>query len=133
MAEAEFRARVEGFTSADAWVADGNYRAVRDLVWTRADTIVWLDLGRPTVTWQIVRRTLGRVFRRQELWNGNRERIGNLFSLRPEKSIIAWSLSQHSVYRRKYLEVFASGSYGDAVLVRLRSRRAVRDFLAAAQ
>lgn len=39
---------------------------------------IWLDEARPTVT-------------RQVLWNGNRERYANLFSLKPERSILAWS------------------------------------------
>ncbi|MFG1973873.1 hypothetical protein ACGFJC_31490 [Nonomuraea fuscirosea] len=38
----EFRAEVERFTAADGWVVDGNYSAVRDLVWSRADTVVWI-------------------------------------------------------------------------------------------
>jgi hypothetical protein len=33
----EFRARVADFTAAPRWVVDGNYSAVRDLVWSRAD------------------------------------------------------------------------------------------------
>jgi adenylate kinase family enzyme len=38
--DAEFRARVDAATAADGWVVDGNYGAVRTLVWDRADTIV---------------------------------------------------------------------------------------------
>ncbi|MFC7640951.1 hypothetical protein ACFQX6_08055 [Streptosporangium lutulentum] len=45
----EFRAEVDRFTSGEGWVVDGNYSAVRDLVWERADTVIWIDLPRHLV------------------------------------------------------------------------------------
>lgn len=36
------------------------------------------------------------------MWNGNRERLSNLWSLKPEKSIVAWTATRHGVYRRRY-------------------------------
>src|SRR5262245_66425581 len=69
-----FRAEVADRLQGDGWVVDGNYARVQDVVWPRADAVVWLDLGRPLVMWRIVGRTLRRVIRGEELWNGNRER-----------------------------------------------------------
>jgi adenylate kinase family enzyme len=42
-AAADFRARVAAAAAGPAWVMAGNDGAVRDLLWPRADTIVWLD------------------------------------------------------------------------------------------
>jgi hypothetical protein len=72
-------------TVGPAWVVDGNYPRVvmEGPVWRRADTVVWLDLPRPTVMRQVVLRTLRRVLTRQTLWNGNREPFSNLWSARP--------------------------------------------------
>ena len=39
----EFRANVCQATEATAWVCDGNYSLVRDLVWERANTLIWLN------------------------------------------------------------------------------------------
>jgi adenylate kinase family enzyme len=128
----EFRARVDEFTGGDCWVVDGNYRKVRDLVWGRADTIVVLDLPRSLVTKQIVQRSVRRVITKEELWNGNRERWSFLLSTDPERSVIAWSITQHQVYRERYADLEHDPEWAHAEIVRLRSRRAVRDFLSLA-
>ena len=39
-----FRSKVDVATSGEGWVADGNYSRVRDLLFSRVDTVVWLDL-----------------------------------------------------------------------------------------
>jgi adenylate kinase family enzyme len=68
-----FKARVAEATEATAWVVDGNYSIVREMVWERADTVVWFDLPYAVVMARTVRRTVRRTVTRQELWNGNRE------------------------------------------------------------
>ena len=47
------------------WAVDGNYSAVRDIVWGRADTLVWLDYPFPVVMRQLTRRTLKRGLGRE--------------------------------------------------------------------
>ncbi|HWG15817.1 MAG TPA: hypothetical protein VG268_21335 [Streptosporangiaceae bacterium] len=105
---------------------DGNYSAVRPLVWDRADTVVWLDLPRWTVMRQIVWRTLRRVAFRAELWNGNRERWANLFTWEQEESVISWAWHHHPVYRERYAAAAADPAYSRVRFVRLRHRAEVR-------
>jgi len=76
----EFVARVTEIASGDGWVIDGNYGAVRPLVWARADTVVWVDPPRHLVMRRILWRTVSRGVMRRELWNGNRESLRNLLS-----------------------------------------------------
>src|ERR1700744_3085931 len=92
---AEYRALVSEAVAGDGWVIDGNYSAVRDIVWARADTVVWLDLPRRTVMRRIIWRTLRRIAGRIELWNGNRERWRNFFTLDPQESVIMWAWTRH--------------------------------------
>jgi len=74
-----FRSRVKTALSGDAWVVDGNYSKIRPLVWSRADTIVWLDYSFAIVMGQILQRTIRRVVLREECCNGNRETFQKSF------------------------------------------------------
>jgi adenylate kinase family enzyme len=129
LAADEFRARVAAFVAGDGWVIDGNYAAVRDVVWPRADTIVWLDLPRRVVTYQVVRRTVVRGARRQELWNGNREQLRNLFRRDRELNIVLWSWTNHATYRARYEAASADPANAHLHFVRLRSRAEAQAWL----
>jgi adenylate kinase family enzyme len=130
--EDEFRRVVAAAAAGDRWVMDGNYSAVRPLVWARADTVVWLDLPRRTVMRQVVWRTLRRAVTRQELWNGNREPLRNFLTWAPEESVISWAWHNHAKYRDRYSAAAADPAYVHLRFVRLTSRRAIRRFLAEA-
>lgn len=125
----EFRSCVATLAAGERWVIDGNYTAVRDLVWARADTVVWIDLPRLLVMRRVTGRTLRRAALRQELWNGNREPWSNWLTLDPERSIIAWSWTQHARYRVRYADAMADPAFGHLTFFRLRSPAEVREFL----
>ena len=96
--EATLRAEVGAFVAGDAWVVDGNYRAVRDLLWARATAIVVLDPPRRVVMARVGRRTFARLLTRRKLWNGNRERWRDLLSRSPERNIVRWAWRGHALY-----------------------------------
>ena len=117
----DFVERVEEITSGDGWVVDGGYeRKLGSTVHDRADTVVWLDQPLPLILWRLLPRTLGRIFRREELWNGNRESWRDAFW--GGESLFAWTIKAHRARRREPLT-------GPKV-VRLRSPGEVRAFLA---
>ncbi len=124
-----FRERIEAFTQASTWVVDGNYGAVRDIVFGRADTVVWLDVPRRLVMRALLGRTLRRMASGAELWNGNRERWQNLFRLDPEQSILAWAWTKHASYREQYLTAMGDLANSHLKFIRLRSRREAAAFL----
>ncbi len=102
-----FRARVEQATSAPGWALAGNYSATRDIVWPRAEAVIWLDY--PFLT--IFRRLLWRTWRRwrtqEELWNGNRERMRMHLKLWSDDSLFYWLAKTYSRRRREYPELFS--------------------------
>jgi adenylate kinase family enzyme len=129
---AEFRAEVDAFTSGDSWIVDGNYTShgVSEIVWPRADTIVWLDLPKRIVMTRVVRRTLWRVITRQRLWNGNREPWSNLYSRDPLRNIIVWTWTRFDTTRRRYELMLSDGTWSHLTVHRLRSKHDVDQFLA---
>ena len=126
----EFRRIATTRASEDAWVIDGNYSAVRPVIWAAADTVVWLDLPRRTVLRQVTWRTLRRGITREELWNGNREPLANFLSWVPEKSVISWSWHHHATYRARYGAAMTDPAFRHLTFIRLTSRRDVARFLA---
>mgnify|MGYP001823249035 CR=1 FL=1 len=126
----EMRRKVADRIETDTWVVDGNYGSlVQDLVFARAETVVWLDLPRRVVMPRIIRRTLGRMLSRRELWNGNKERFGNLFKTEPEENIILWSWTQHEKYRTKYAAAATAAENAHLEWVRITSTRQQRSWL----
>jgi adenylate kinase family enzyme len=117
----EFQAAVAAFTAGEAWVVDGNYSAVRDIVWRRADTVVWLDPPHRRVMRQLVWRTVRRMAHRTTLWNGNRESWANLLRADPQKSIIAWAWTHDRIYRERYLGAQADPAHAHLEFIRLRT------------
>ena len=91
----DFRAKVAEAVSAERWVVEGNYRAVRDLVWPRADCIVWLNYSLALILRRLVPRTARRIVTREPCCNGNRESLRMALS---KDSIILWALQ---TYHRK--------------------------------
>jgi adenylate kinase family enzyme len=110
-----------------AWITDGNYGAVRDIVWGRADTVVWLDYALPVVMARVTWRTLRRSLSGEELWNGNHERLGTAAFSRD--SIIWWALSTYRRRRREYPILFRQPEYAHLDVVRLRSPRMANEWL----
>jgi len=125
-----FRAQVADFIAGDAWVVDGNYSAVRQLVWARADTVIWLDLPRYRVMAQLTLRTLRRILARAELWNGNTESVRSLFRLDPEQSILRWAWTQHDKYSERYRDAQEDPANVHLNFVRVPTRSAAAKIVA---
>ncbi|SDS96232.1 Adenylate kinase [Microterricola viridarii] len=117
----EFLDDVLDFTSAESWTTEWQYNAARPRLGERADLIVWLDLPFARVTLpRVVRRTIRRRARREQLWNGNVERPLWTILTDPEH-IIRWAIATRGVYRQRIPEL--ERLHPHLVIVRLRSQR----------
>jgi adenylate kinase family enzyme len=121
----EFVHRVRAAIQAEAWVLDGGYNSIRDILYRRATHLVWLDYERPVIMARVIRRSLLRAILRTELWagTGNRERWHHL--LRPSHPI-RWAWSTWRRRRRETAERLRKTQYAHLVVLRLRRPREAR-------
>jgi hypothetical protein len=122
-----FRERVAQALQGPRWVCDGNYSRVRDIVWSRADTVVWLDYPLPIVMWQLVSRTIRRASNREELWHGNRESLCSAFF--SHDSILLWAVRTYGRRRRQYPALLQSPAHAHLGAVHLTSPSVTREWL----
>lgn len=127
--EAEFDGIVEEIAAGERWVVDGSYKAwtAEGPIWKRADTVVWPRLPRTVVMTQLVRRSLRRVFTREELWNGNRETLRKL--LDPRDSILVDVWSRYRRYNREFEQLRCDPRFAHIEFVVLESRAEVSRWL----
>lgn len=117
---------VAALAAQEAWVAEWQYAAARPLLAERADTLVWLDLPFRVTLSRVVRRTIRRRLRREELWNGNFEAPLHTFLTDPEH-VVRWSIKT-----RHLLEDLVRAQARRSprlTVVRLRSRADVERWL----
>jgi adenylate kinase family enzyme len=99
-----FATDVDQFTSGPGWVIEWQYSQVRPLLLSRADTLIWLNHGRWTVTQRVVRRTLRRRIHHIKLWNRNYE--PPLRTICTDRDhIIRWSWRTHRTREREAFTV----------------------------
>ena len=124
------RERTSAAIAGDRWVTDGNKSAVRDLVWPRADTVVWLDYPLAVSLWRLGKRALWRtsVLRAEAAGTSGKASLSRQL-LSAAKGVLT-ALRSHAGQRREYPRMFAEPQNHHLAVVRLRSPRATRRWLA---
>ncbi len=117
----ELRKLTAAAVAQDRWVVDGNYRVVRDIVWERATTVIWLDYSFPMVFYRALRRTLSRSLTGQELFSGNRESLAKAFL--SKESILLWVITTFHRRRREFQQIIRNDEFPGLKFVRLRHQR----------
>lgn len=124
-----FRARVDSATHAKCWVVAGNYHVVRDLIWPRAEAIIWLDYPFWTIFWQMTRRTFTRWWKHELLWGTNYENLWTHFKLWSDDSLYRWLFKTYWRRKREYPLEFALPQYSHLKIIHLTSPREADEWL----
>lgn len=120
---------VSQISSGASWIFDSlGYPDVRDLLWTRADTVVWLDYPRPVVMRRVLRRSAARTLLRRRIFGGNVETLAGWFSA---DHPAWWAWSQYANRRADIAGRCADPRFAPLRVVRLATPREAGDWLAA--
>ncbi len=121
-----FRERVSEAIRGSPWVVDGNYGKVRDIVWGRADTVVWLDYGFLRIFLRLLWRTLRRMVLRERLWNDNQEDLTAVFG---KDSILLWAITSYPKNKEEYPKRMSAPEYAHIRFIRHGSPRETEEWL----
>jgi adenylate kinase family enzyme len=122
----EFKERTMEAIEHGDWTIDGNYKVVRDVIWDKVDTIVWLDLPFIPVFLRIVWRTIRRIVTQEELWNTNTEKLDALVG---KYGMPLWVIQTHERRRKEYPPLLADPKLGHIDINRFKSLKAVNEWI----
>jgi adenylate kinase family enzyme len=124
------RERVIKSTPVDGkWVVDGNYKNSRDIIWPRAQVLIWLDFSLLFTLWRLLKRTFSRVFYKTELWNGNREVISNHLVLDPHENLFLNAIRTHWQHRKSFPLAFQQPEHRHLKVLRFQSPEALETWI----
>ena len=124
-----FRKRVEQEILAEQWAVAGNYHVVRDLIWVKAEAVIWLDYPLLTVLRQLTRRTLRRWWNQELLWGTNRERLSTHFKLWSQDSLFHWLFKTYWRRKREILTLLSQQEHQHLKLLRFTNPSATQRWL----
>lgn len=124
-----FRERVRTATNSNVWVVAGNYRIVRDLVWPRAQAIIWLDYPFPIVFWRLIKRTLYRTITKEKLFAGNVESLRTQLRVWSQDSLVNWLFKTYWRRKRETPLLLALPEYAHLTLLHFKHPRETEAWL----
>ncbi|MFE9611695.1 adenylate kinase [Streptomyces sp. NPDC006012] len=119
---------VAALAAGPRWIFDSlGYPEVRDLLWERADTVIWLDYPRRVVMPRILRRSIRRTVTREALYGGNRETWSDWLT---RQHPAWWAWSQHTARHREVERRTGDRRFAPLATHRFGRPGAVADWLA---
>ncbi len=125
-----FRTEVFEFVSeTGSWVVDGNYGVVRPIVWSKSTHVVWLDLPKIVFMRRLIGRSVRRIVAREQLWNGNREGVRNLFSRDVDENVVLHAWQTYAANQTLFGQACLDEQWRHVRFIRVRNDREVEKCL----
>jgi adenylate kinase family enzyme len=110
-----------------SWVADGNYSAIQEMLWSRSTTIIWLDYPFSTVFYRAILRSFKRAITKEVVCSGNTESFKHSFF--SNESIILWVLKTHKEQKERYSKLLTNSEYSEKNIIKLKSQAETNQFI----
>lgn len=124
---AEFRRQASEITRGRAWVVEGNFSKLADVVWHRADVLVWLDFPLLLIIRRIVRRSLRQLTGREDSAQAKRLTWRKAFFGR--RSLLRTAIRKYRKNRPRYTKQVAETASLGVQVVRLHNTKGVNDWM----
>jgi adenylate kinase family enzyme len=124
---ASFISDVETAIGAENWVATGSYGRVRARMWERATDVVYLDLPRHLIMWQVIGRSLQRASSGDDAFPGCKEDWPRLLTA---EHPIRWAWSTYHGRRKTFETLAKDPAFAHLAIHRCTNRAAVASKLA---
>ena len=120
----EFVEDIKRVTDEPSWVIDSyGYSIVREILLSKADTLIWLDYPRWQVMPRVIKRSIQRAVTKEVLWNGNIETFVNFAR---SDHPIWWAWSQFGPRRKLMSKLLIDPAYKHLQVIHLKNIRAAR-------
>ncbi|MEV4976006.1 adenylate kinase [Streptomyces scopuliridis] len=120
----EFRHQAGEITRRDEWIVEGNFSKLADVVWHRADILVWLDFPPALIVYRIIRRSLRQLTGRDDSAQARRLTWSTAFFSR--RSLLRTAIRKYRTNRPRYARQVSETANLGVEIVRLRSPRDVQ-------
>jgi adenylate kinase family enzyme len=119
----EFREKVDTATRSPGWALAGNYSVTRDIVWPRADAVIWLDYPFFLILGRLLHRIWVRWRTQELMWGTNRETFWVHFKLWSKDSLVNWLFQTYWRRKRTYPQFFALPEHAHLEVIRFKHPR----------
>lgn len=123
-----FVKQVTMYANTDTWIMDGNYESVRKIIWSRADTLVWLDYPFHIILARLVKRIINRATTKEVLWGTNTDNGWVHLKLWSKDSLINW-LFQTYWKRKKQMPIMIDNDGKHLNVIRITSQIELDEFI----
>jgi len=123
----EFREIVEKKSETESWIIEGNYMSVQDIVFSKAELVIWLNFSFPIVFYRALSRTVKRMITQEELFSGNKERFFEQFFTKD--SLLYWVIKTYKKKKDNMRFIFDYDIYSNMKKTELTKTREIRDFI----